>query len=110
MDATGCAGHAQAAVPGVQWCPAATLLLGIPGLVVTAAAQDDDSWLSVDVMTHPDLREQARQCPGCGARANIKDWVITTPRDLPPGDRKIRPRWRSRRCPSPSVMIRRVRG
>ena len=98
MDATGCAGHAQAAAPGgVQWCPAATALLGIPGLVVTAVGQDDDGWLGVDVMTHPDLREQARQCPGCGQRGTIKDWDVTTPRDLPLGDRKIRPRWRKAR-------------
>jgi transposase len=98
VDATGYVGHAQVAVPGaVQWCPAATLLLGIPGLVVTAAAQDDDGWLSVDVMTHPDLREQARQCPGCGRRGAVKDWDVTTPRDLPLGDRKIRPRWRKMR-------------
>jgi transposase len=98
MDATGCAGHAQAAAPGgTQWCPAATLLLGIPGLVVTAVAEDDDGWLDVAVMTHPDLREQARQCPGCGQRCAIKDQDVTTPRDLPLGDRKILPRWRKTR-------------
>ena len=98
MDATGCAGHAQAAEPGsVQWCPAATLLLGIPGLVVAAVAQEDDGWLDVDVMTHPDLREQARQCPGCGSRGAVKDWDVTAPRDLPLGDRKIRSRWRKTR-------------
>jgi len=98
VDATGCAGHAQAALPGgMQWCPAATALLGIPGLVVTAAAPDGDGWTTVDVATHPDLQEPARNCPGCGTRANIKDWVTTTPRDLPLGDRKIRPRWRKMR-------------
>jgi transposase len=98
MDATGCAGRAQAAVPGgVQWCPEATLLLGIPGLVVTAVAEDEDGWLDVDVMTHPDLREQVRRCRGCGRRGGVKDHDVTTPRDLPPGGRKIRPHWRKAR-------------
>jgi transposase len=81
----------------MQWCPVATLLLGIPGLVVTGVAQDDDGWLDVDVMTHPDLLEQARQCPGCGRRCAVRDHDVTTPRDLPLGDRKIRPRWRKTR-------------
>jgi len=98
VDATGCTGHAQAALPGgVQWCPAATMLLGISGLVVTAVAEEDDGWLAVDVMTHPGLREKARRCPGCGARGAIKDWDVTTPRDLPLGGRRIRPRWRKMR-------------
>jgi len=98
MDATGCAGHAQAAAPGsAQWCPAATLLPGIPGLIVTAVAEDEDGWLDVDVMTHPDLAEQVRQCHGCGRRGGIKDHDVTTPRDLPAGDRKIRPHWRKTR-------------
>jgi transposase len=98
MDATGCAGHAQAAAPGgTQWCPEATLLLGIAGLVVTAVAGNEDGWLDVDVMTHPDLREQARHCPECGSRGAVKDHDVTTPRDLPLGDRKIRPRWRKTR-------------
>ncbi len=98
MDATGCAGHAQAAAPGgTQWCPAATLLLGIPGLVVTAAAEDEDGWLDVDAMTHPDLQEQVRQCHGCGRRGTVQDHDVTTPRDLPLGDRKIRLHWRKTR-------------
>ena len=38
MDATGCSGRAQAAPGCVPWCAAATLLLGIAGLAVTAVA------------------------------------------------------------------------
>jgi len=52
VDATGCPGRAQAAPPGgVQWCPAATALLGIPGLVVTAVTRGEDGWTIVDVAT-----------------------------------------------------------
>ena len=98
MDATGSAGHAQDAPPGsVPCCEAATLLLGIPGLVVTAVRQDDGGWTTVDVTTAPGLREQLRHCPDCGERAAVKEWVTTMPRDLPLGDRKIRPRWRKLR-------------
>ena len=98
MDATGCAGRAQAALPGgIPWCPEATTLLGIPGLVVTAVTPDEDGWTTVDVTTAPDLREQLRRCPGCGERAAIREWVTTMPRDLPVGERKIRPRWRKLR-------------
>ena len=53
MDATGCAGHAQPASPAVQWCPEATMLLGIPGLVVTHVAQDEDGATVVHAVTHP---------------------------------------------------------
>jgi hypothetical protein len=70
--------------PGsVQWCPAATLLLGIPGLVVTKVAEGEDGWLTADVETHPDLREQARLCHGCGMRGIIKERPETEPRTCP---------------------------
>ena len=39
MDAPGCAGHAQPAPGCAPWCPAATALLGLPGLMVTAVTQ-----------------------------------------------------------------------
>jgi len=98
VDATGCTGHAQAALPGgVPWCAAATMLLGIPGLVVTGTCEDGDGRVTADVMTHPGLLEQSRQCPGCGTRGTVKDHDVTTPRDLPLGDRKIRTRWRKYR-------------
>ena len=98
VDATGCPGRAQAAPPGgVPWCPAATALLGIPGLVVTAVTQGEDGWTIVDVTTAPDQEEHARRCPGCGQRAAVKEWVTTTPRDILLGDRQLLPRWRKRR-------------
>ena len=98
MDATGCPGRAQAAPPGgVPWCPAATALLGIPGLVVTAVTQGEDGWTIVDVATAPDQEEHARRCPDCGQRAAVKEWVTTTPRDILLGDRQLLPRWRKRR-------------
>jgi transposase len=99
VDATGCSGRAQAAPPGcVQWCAAATLLLGIAGLAVTAVALDGDGQTVVDVVTGPDAEEAARRCPECGTRApGVKEWVTTTPRDIYLGDRQVRLRWRKRR-------------
>ena len=97
MDATGCAGHAQAESRSVQWCPKATLLLGIPGLAVTRVTEDGDGVTEVHAVTHPDLDEQARACPGCGSRGIIKQRPSTTPRDLPWGQRAIRLKWRKRR-------------
>ena len=97
MDATGCAGHAQAASPSVQWCPQATLLLGIPGLVVTAVTEDADGQVTACAETHPDLREQARRCHGCGRRGTIKERPETEPRDISWGDRMILLKWRKLR-------------
>lgn len=97
MDATGCAGHAQAASPGLQWCPQATMLLGIPGLVVTVVTTDEDGQVTVHAETHPGLREQARRCHGCGGRGTIKERPETEPRDMPWGDRMILLKWRKLR-------------
>ena len=99
MEATGCGGRAQAAAPGcLPWCAAATMLLGLPGLAVTAVAQAADGWTAVDVVTGPDLEEAARCCPECGTpAAAVKETVTTTPRDVYLGDRQVRPRWRKKR-------------
>ncbi|MGH3410301.1 MAG: ISL3 family transposase [Streptosporangiaceae bacterium] len=99
MEATGCTGRAQAAAPGcVPWCAAASMLLGLPGLAVTAVTQADDGWTVVDVVTGPDLEEAARCCPDCGTPATaVKETVVTTPRDGYLGDRQVRLRWRKRR-------------
>ena len=99
MEATGCGGRAQAAAPGcVPWCAAATMLLGLPGLAVTAVEQAEDGWTVVDVVTGPDLEEAARCCPDCGTPAmTVKERVITAPRDGYLGDRQVRLRWRKRR-------------
>ena len=104
MDATGCTGDEQAAPGCVPWCAAATMLLGLPGLAVTAVTRAADRWTTVDVVTGPDLQEQARCCPDCGMRAvKAKDTVTTTPRDIRLGDRQVRLRWRKKRwtCGNP---------
>ncbi|HEY5989784.1 MAG TPA: ISL3 family transposase [Streptosporangiaceae bacterium] len=107
MDATGCAGHAQATSLVVQWCPAATLLPGIPGLVVTGVTEEEDGSRTVHVETQPDLREQARQCHGCGMRGTIKERPVTEPRDVPWGGRMIRLQWRKMRleCENPRCPV-----
>jgi transposase len=107
VDATGCAGHAQAASPVVRWCPEATLLLGIPGLVVTEVAEDGDGGTAVYAETHPGLRERARECHGCGGRGVIKDRPETEPRDVPWGSRMIRLHWRKMRleCKNPECPV-----
>ncbi|MFJ2034161.1 transposase family protein [Streptosporangium sp. NPDC087985] len=44
------------------------------------------------------MDERARTCPECGVSATrMKEWVTTSPRDLPVGDRTCRLRWRKRR-------------
>ena len=104
MDATGCTGDEQAASGCVPWCTAATMLPGLPGLAVTAVTRADDGWTTVDVVTGPDLQEQARCCPDCGMRAvKAKDTVTTTPRDIRLGDWQVRLRWRKKRwtCGNP---------
>jgi transposase len=99
VEATGCGGRAQAAAPGcVPSCAAATMLLGLPGLAVTAVEQAEDGWTVVDVITGPDLEDAARCCPDCGTPAmTVKERVITAPRDVYLGDRQVRLRWRKRR-------------
>ena len=77
----------------MPWCAAATTLLGLPGLVVTAVTETGDGWTVVDVVTAPE-EEQVRRCPGCGtAAAKVKDRVTTAPRDVRVGDRQILLRW-----------------
>jgi transposase len=73
------------------------MLLGIPGLVVTRVAEGKDGGTAVHAETHPELREQARECHGCGSRGVIKDRPETAPRDVPWGSRMIRLHWRKMR-------------
>ena len=77
----------------MPWYAAATTLLGLPGLVVTAVTETGDGWTVVDVVTGPE-EEQVRRCPGCGtAAAKVKDRVTTAPRDVRVGDRQVLLRW-----------------
>jgi transposase len=102
VDATGCAGHAQPAPCCAAWCPAATALPGLPGLLVTAVTQTDDGWTAVDVLTASEHAQAARYCPDCGVRAAVKETVTTTPRDVYLGDRQVLLRWRKRRWEYPN--------
>ena len=53
MDATGSAVPAQPAPGCAPGCAAATVLLGIPGLLVTAVTQTQDGQTLVEVITDP---------------------------------------------------------
>ena len=69
MDATGSAVPAQPAPARcAPACAAATVLLGIPGLLVTAVAATEDGQTLVEVITDPAV-EAARCCPRCGKAA-----------------------------------------
>jgi transposase len=83
------------------------MLLGIPGLVVTAGTEDEDGQVTAHVETHPDLREQIRACHGCGRRGVIRERPGTEPRDVPWGRRVIRLQWRKMRleCTNPECPV-----
>lgn len=99
MDATGSAVPAQPA-PG---CAAATVLLGIPGLLVTAVTVTQDGQTRVEVITDP-AAEAPRCCPRCGkAATGIKEHPRTAPRDMFIGDRQVLLAWHKTRwrCQTP---------
>jgi transposase len=105
VDATGCPGRAQGAPARcAPWCAAASVLLGIDGLLVTAVSVTAGGQTVAEVVTDPAC-ELARRCPDCGAVAvRAKDSkVITCPRDVYLGDRQILLRWRKKRwyCGNP---------
>ena len=99
MDATGSAGPAQPAPACAPGCAAATVLLGIPGLLVTAVTETQDGQTLVEVITDP-AAEAARCCPRCGkAATRVKEHPRTAPRDVFIGDRQVlldwsKTRWR----------------
>ncbi|MGP0063740.1 MAG: hypothetical protein ACLQGP_09105 [Isosphaeraceae bacterium] len=82
MDGTGSAGPAQPAPACAPACAAATVLLGIRGLLVTAVTETPDGQTLVEVIT--DLAfEAARCCPRCGkAATRVKERPRTAPRDV----------------------------
>ena len=104
MDATGCAGPAQAAPACcAASCAMAAALLGIPGLLVTAVTVTGDGWTVADVITDPACGA-ARRCPKCGRTATrVKERPRTAPRDVFIGDRQILLCWRKTRwhCDGP---------
>ena len=103
MDATGSAGPAQPAPACAPGCAAATVLLGIPGLLVTAVTVTQDGQTLVEVITDPAV-EAARCCPRCGkAATRVKEHPRTAPRDVFIGDRQVLLDWRKTRwrCGTP---------
>jgi transposase len=99
LDATGSAGPAQPA-PG---CAAATVLLGIPGLLVTAVTVTQDGQTLAEVITDP-AAEAPRCCRRCGKAAmRVKEHPRTAPRDMFIGDRQVLLTWRKTRwrCETP---------
>ncbi len=103
MDATGSAGPAQPAPACAPGCAAATVLLGIPGLLVTAVTVTQDGQTLVEVVTDP-AAEAPRCCPRCGkAATRVKEHPRTAPRDMFIGDRQVLLDWRKTRwrCDTP---------
>ena len=99
MDGTGSAGPAQPAPA----CAAATVLLGIRGLLVTAVTETPDGQTLAEVITDPAF-EAARCCPRCGkAATRVKERPRTAPRDVFTGDRQVLLDWRKTRwhCDTP---------
>ena len=83
-----------------------TRLLGLDGLAVERVELDAGGVPTVHLST---ADEQARCCPGCGARAvRMKEWTTTRPRDLLVAGRPVRLRWCKRRwhCDQPGCVRR----
>ena len=65
------------------------VLLGIPGLLVTAVTQTQDGQTLVEVITDPAL-EVPRCCSWCGMPATrVKERPRIVPRDVFIGDRQV---------------------
>lgn len=71
----------------------AATLIGMPGFVVRAAAEDDDGQVWVLVET----TAKTARCAGCGVRAESKGRKEVKVRDLPVGGRPVVLVWRKRR-------------
>jgi len=103
VDGTGSAGPAQPAPACAPACAAATVLLGIRGLLVSAVTETPDGQTLAEVIT--DLAcEAARCCPRCGkAATRVKEHPRTAPRDMFIGDRQVLLDWRKTRwhCDTP---------
>ena len=73
----------------------ATHLLGVEGVAVVLVEEPDSGVLVVHVVT---TDATARACPACGVFATArKQHVITTPRHLPSGGRRVQIRWHKSR-------------
>jgi transposase len=79
-----------------------TILFDLPGVRVRHVERDEFGGRVVHVETGA---EYATGCPGCGVvSTSVKQYVTTTPRDLPYGERPISVIWHKRRwrCAEPS--------
>ena len=83
-----------------------TLLFGLGGVEVTSVRLEKDD---IPIVALTTVDEQARCCPGCGARAERPhSWVRTRPRDLPVAGRRTELRWTKRRWRCGNPACRRV--
>jgi transposase len=74
---------------------ATTILFDLPGVRVRHVERDEHGDRIVHVET---AAGDASGCPGCGVVSmSVKEYVITTPRDLPYGERGISVVWHKRR-------------
>lgn len=74
---------------------ATTILFDLPGVRVRHVERDDIGGRIVHVET---ADESAPGCPGCGVVSrSVKEYIRTTPRDLPYGERGISLVWHKRR-------------
>ncbi len=75
-----------------------TLLLGLDGVTVTRVVAAADGVQDGPVVHLATADERAKFCPECGVAAvRMKEWVTTSPRDLPVAGRGCALRWRKRR-------------
>jgi transposase len=71
------------------------LLFGLPGVRVERVERRDDGARVVHVIT---AEEAAAACPGCGVVAtSVKEYVSTSPKDIPYGQGRILVQWNKTR-------------
>ena len=74
---------------------ATTLLFGLPGVRAERVERRDDGARVVHVVTN---EETAAACPRCGVvSTSVKEYLTTTPRDIPYGQDRILVRWNKTR-------------
>jgi len=72
-----------------------TLLFGLPGVRVERVERRDEGARVVHVVT---AEEAAAACPGCGVvSTSVKEYVTTSPKDIPYGQDRIVVRWNKTR-------------
>jgi hypothetical protein len=75
----------------IESCEQATRLLGLDGLAVTGVETGEGGVRIVHLVTADRL---ARGCRGCGVVATrVKERVVTRPRDVDVGGRRVRLVW-----------------